>query len=55
MIDEIDFFDRRSGSRNKKAGEDWNELKKLKKKQNKPAPEPDKKDPAPPSAGRPAG
>ncbi len=38
MIDEIDFFDRRANfQKDKKKGDDWNELKKLKLKQVKPA------------------
>lgn len=54
MIDEIDFFDRRSGSGKKtKPGDDWNELKKLRQTQKKPGTQPGKKDPRPPSAENP--
>ncbi len=55
MIDEIDFFDRRNNFQKKKAGDDWNALKKLKKKQKQSDKEtPEKKDkPSPPSAETP--
>lgn len=54
MIDEIDFFDRRSGAGKKsRPGDDWNELKKLRQGQKKPESKPEKKETRPPSAENP--